>query len=91
LTLVHSNYKDEHVSLQRQLEAEDSVHWMSKIMETLPERQKIIVQLRDVEHYEFDEISDMLGMNHTAIRVALSRARKTIKEALIKQHNYGIN
>ena len=91
LTLVHSNYKDENVSLQRQLEAEDSVHWMSKIMDTLPERQKIIVQLRDVEHYDFDEISDMLGMNHTAIRVALSRARKTIKEALIKQHNYGIN
>ena len=90
LKLVHSNYKDENISLQRQLEAEDSIHWMVRIIETLPEQQKIIVQLRDVEHYEFDEISDMLEMNPTAVRVALSRARKTIREALIKKHNYGI-
>ncbi|MCB0376675.1 MAG: sigma-70 family RNA polymerase sigma factor, partial [Sinomicrobium sp.] len=90
LKLVHSNYKDDNVSIQRQLEAEDSVSWMSRIMETLPEQQKIIVQLRDIEQYEFEEISDMLDMNPTAIRVALSRARKTIREALIKKHNYGI-
>lgn len=90
LKLVHSNYKDETVALQSQLEAEDSLHWMSRIMEQLPEQQKLIVQLRDIEQYEFEEISDMLGMNPTAIRVALSRARKTIREALIKKHNYGI-
>lgn len=28
-------------------------------------------------------------MNATAIRVALSRARKTIREALLKKHSYG--
>lgn len=91
LKLVHSNYKDESVSLQRQVEAEDSVSWMTRIMETLPEQQKIIVQLRDIEQYNFDEISDMLGMNPTAVRVALSRARKTIREELTKKHNYGVS
>ena len=29
-------------------------------------------------------------MKATAIRVALSRARKTIREQLIKTHNYGV-
>jgi DNA-directed RNA polymerase specialized sigma24 family protein len=32
----------------------------------------------------------MLDMTESAIRVALSRARKTIREYMTKTHNYGI-
>jgi len=46
--------------------------------------------LRDIEHYEFSEIADLLEMKETAIRVALSRARKTLKEKLIKAHSHGV-
>ncbi|HUH26821.1 RNA polymerase sigma factor [Gelidibacter sp.] len=91
LKIVHSNYQDHNVSLQKQMELNDSVDWVSKIMEALPEQQKIIVQLRDIEDYEFDEIAKVLEMNETAVRVALSRARKTIREKLTKKHSYGIN
>lgn len=91
LKLVHSNYHDERASIQKQLEVEDSIAWMNRIMESLPQQQKMVVQLRDIENYEFEEISDMLDMNPTAVRVTLSRARKTIREALLKKHNYGIN
>ena len=91
LKIVHSNYQDKsHSSLQKQVEERDSVDWVSSIIETLPEQQQIIVQLRDIEQYEFAEISKMLDMNETAIRVALSRARKTIREQLTKTHSYGI-
>ncbi len=90
LKLVHSNYTDENISLQREIEARDSVSLMQEVMESLPEQQKIILQLRDVEQYEFEEISEMLDMNPTAVRVALSRARKTVREELIKKHNYGV-
>ncbi|MDC0007179.1 sigma-70 family RNA polymerase sigma factor, partial [Winogradskyella sp.] len=45
LKIVHSNYTDNNSSLQQQLEARDSMDWVSKIMEDLPEQQKIIVQL----------------------------------------------
>ena len=62
-----------------------------KLIERLPEQQKIIIQLRDIEQYEYDEIAEMLNIQPTAIRVSLSRARQTIKEQLIKQHNYGIS
>lgn len=89
LKIVHSNYQDNNVSLQKQVELNDSVDWVSKIIEALPEQQKIILQLRDIEQYEFEEIADMLEMNQTAIRVALSRARKTIREELTKTHRYG--
>ena len=90
LKIVHSNYQDHSASLQRQVEAKDSVDWVSRMIEDLPEQQKIILQLRDIEHYEFAEISKVLDMNETAIRVALSRARKTIREKLTNTHRYGI-
>lgn len=90
LKIVHNNYKDENESLQRNIEVRDSLAWVDRILKTLPEQQKIIVQLRDVEQYEFSEISKMLDMNETAIRVALSRARKTIREQLTNTHRYGI-
>jgi RNA polymerase sigma-70 factor, ECF subfamily len=90
LKIVHNNYQDNNVSLQKQIELNDSLSWVSKLMEELPEQQKIIIQLRDIEQYDFNEISEMLDMNETAIRVALSRARKTLREKLTKTHSYGI-
>jgi len=91
LSLVHSNYKESGTSLQKRVELNDTVSLVHKLIERLPEQQKIIIQLRDIEQYEFDEIAEMLNMQPTAIRVSLSRARKTIKEQIIKQHNYGIS
>ena len=91
LTLVHSNYKEKETSLDKKLEYQDSVNQVHQLIEKLPENQKIIIQLRDVEQYDFEEICKMVDMKPTAVRVALSRARKTIREELIKKHNYGVS
>lgn len=90
LKLVHSNYTDASTSLQSELEAKDSINWVERIMAELPEQQKMVLQLRDVEQYEYEEIEKLLDMKPTAIRVALSRARKTVREKLMEKHNYGI-
>ena len=90
LTLVHSNYKEKDTSLDKKMEYRDSVSQVHKLIEKLPEQQKLVIQLRDVEEYDYEEIGKMLDLKPTAVRVALSRARKTIREELIKQHNYGI-
>ena len=90
LKIVHSNYTDNSSSLQKQVEAKDSMSWVSRIMEELPEQQKIIVQLRDIEQYDFEEIAKMLDMKETAVRVNLSRARKTIREKLTNTHRHAI-
>ncbi|WP_369049056.1 RNA polymerase sigma factor [Tenacibaculum sp. UWU-22] len=91
LSLIHSNYQEKRTSLEKNIEYKDSVTQVHELIEMLPKQQKIIIQLRDIEQYNFDEISEIVDMNPTAIRVALSRARKTIREALIKQHSYGVN
>ena len=90
LSLVHSNYKEKGLSLDRKTEISDSVSIVHELISRLPEQQQLIIQMRDVEQYEYKEISKILGIKPTAVRVALSRARKTVREQLIKQHNYGI-
>jgi len=89
LRIVHSNYESVG-SMEKQMEAEEGVELVKKIMEELTPTQKIVMQLRDVEQFEFAEIAKMLDSNETAIRVSLSRARKAVREALIKKYNYGI-
>ena len=90
LTLMHSNYKEKDTSLDERLEYRDSVKQVHLLIEKLPEQQKVIIQLRDIEQYDFEEICKILDMKPIAVRVALSRARKTIREKLIKRHNYGV-
>lgn len=90
LKLIHSNYKDENISLQKEIETNDEVSIVKYLMKDLSEKQRMIVQLRDIENYEFDEIGKILNMEPTAIRVALSRARKILREKLIKKQRYGI-
>ena len=90
LKIVHNNFTDREASLQQKVEDSDTWNWVEKIINDLPEQQKMIVQMRDIEQYEFDEIAKIMEMNETAIRVALSRARKTIRECMTKTHNYGI-
>ena len=90
LKIVHNNYKNSE-NIERTIEGNEGVELVTKIMETLPEKQKMIMQLRDIEQFEFAEISQMLEIKETAIRVSLSRARKLVREQLIKQYNYGIS
>ncbi len=77
-------------SSEKQYDTHEAVSIVEQLMMELPEKQRLIVQLRDIEGYEFKEIAQILDMNENAIRTALSRARKTLKNALIKQYEYGL-
>jgi len=90
MKIVHNNFTDREAGLQQQVEDKDTWNWVERIINDLPEQQKLIVQMRDIEEMEFEEISKILDMNESAIRTALSRARKTIRETMTKTHHYGI-
>ncbi len=51
-------------------------------MEKLPEQQKTILLLRDLEGYNYKEIGDMLNLNESQVKVYLFRARKKIKDQI---------
>ena len=89
LKLVHTNFENR-TNLEQHIEAKDGVSLLFKLMETLPEQQKTILHLRDVEQLAFSEIAKITNTSQANVRVALSRARKKIKDLLLKQYNHGV-
>jgi RNA polymerase sigma-70 factor, ECF subfamily len=61
-----------------------------KVMQMLPERQRLIMQMRDIDGCTFEEIALMADTTENNIRVQLCIARKWVKEELMKVYNYGI-
>ena len=62
------------------------------LQEAFKIRKEVFVVEQEVdesEEYEFEEIAKIVNMNETAIRVALSRARKKIRESMTNTHLYG--
>lgn len=90
LQLVHSNYSSTEAGLDKKTEDRDHLRWVEKIISQLPETQKMVVQLREIEELEFEEIGKIMETTPENVRVILSRARKTIREEIEKINNYGI-
>jgi RNA polymerase sigma-70 factor (ECF subfamily) len=68
----------------KKLELQDSVSVMNTIFDELPQQQKLIMHLRNVEGYSFEEIEQITGLSINNIRVLLSRARQQVKENYLK-------
>ncbi len=62
---------------------------MRRCIAALPEQQRELVVMRDVNGAGYDEISYATGLSMANIRVTLSRARKTLREQFNAIRNYG--
>jgi RNA polymerase sigma-70 factor (ECF subfamily) len=74
---------------QRFLESTDRLSLLNHIIDKLPDQQRLVIQLRDLEGLEFDEIVEITEMNMNAVRVNLSRARNRIREEFFKYETNG--
>lgn len=87
--LTNLNDRGSEYTVELQTEFADSHNLIKELITRLPDKQRMIIQLRDIEGFEFEEIAEITGINTNAVRVNLSRARKTIRESIVKKHNYG--
>ena len=86
--LTERNEQISETTPYKMLELNDSYNKVQEIIQTLPEQQKMIIHLRDIEEYEFEEIAEVMNLTINTIRVNLSRARKKVRETLIKTYSY---
>lgn len=77
-------------SLREQVEKEESLRVLHELIDRLPEHQRTIVRLRDVEGMSYEEISRILQVTEDKVKVTLFRARKEIKELFLRIENYGL-
>ena len=68
----------------REIENREKFRSIIKIISDLPEKYRKIIELRDLDGHSYEEIEKELGENLNTIRVNLSRARKMVREKLIK-------
>jgi len=63
-----------------EVELKDEANQVMKLIDQLPEQQRLIIQMRDVDDRPYEEIEEATGLSAINIRVLLSRARKKIRE-----------
>jgi len=56
-----------------------------KCMEALPENQQMVIQLREMEGFSYNEIAEILEMSMEQVKINLFRARNTIKKLITQQ------
>ena len=81
--------KEETVDVHSQVEFTESANQIKKLIENLPDLQRTIMYLRDIEQLSYDEIAETTELQLNAIRVNLSRARKKVRDEFLKMNEDG--
>ena len=68
----------------------DSMQNVNQFIAALPEKQRQIIHLRDVEGYTYNEICEILELDMNQVKVNLFRARNSVREKLMKINAYGL-
>ncbi len=72
-------------------EAADSESLLQRLLDALPEQQRYVLHLREVEGYSYEEMEELTGLSVNNLRVILSRARKSMRDGYLKVEAYGAN
>ena len=68
----------------------EKVEIVRTLIDSLPEKQRSCMQLRDFEGKTYKEIAAVLGISEDLVKVNIFRARQTIKQKFLEYDNYGL-
>ncbi len=75
---------------ERQTMLHDRVQLVRKLVDSLPEKQRSVMQLRDFEGKSYKEIATVMCITEEQVKVNLFRARQAIKKKYFETENYGL-
>ena len=75
---------------EEQAEQRDKILLIHRLINTLPEKQRSVMQLRDFEGKSYKEIAEILAISEEQVKVNIFRARQTIKQRFLETENYGL-
>ncbi|MCC6460933.1 MAG: RNA polymerase sigma factor [Saprospiraceae bacterium] len=67
-------------------EAKDLATQLRRFMDQLPEKQRLVMHLRDIEELHYEEIAEVLGISLDQVKVNLHRARKALRTKLLESN-----
>ena len=72
------------------MEQRDRVETVRRLVNSLPEKQRSCMQLRDFEGKSYRDIATILGITEEQVKVNVFRARQTIKQKYQETEEYGL-
>lgn len=82
--------RQESLTPYERTEIHESMKRVNELIAALPEKQRQVMHLRDIEGYSYNEICEILELDMSQVKVNLFRARNFVRERLIKIHAYGL-
>ena len=82
--------QQENLSPLETTELTESMQRINLLISALPEKQRQIMHLRDIEGYSYNEICEILDLELSQVKVNLFRARNAVREKLVKINAYGL-
>jgi len=82
--------KQETLSPLERTEIQEHMQRINDLMATLPEKQRMVMHLRDIEGHSYNEIGEILELDLSQVKVYLFRARNAVREKLTKINAYGL-
>ena len=80
---------DTHATTPHQLaETKDTLNRIERLMRELPEAQRSVLHLRDVEGFSYQEISVATGLTEAQVKTYLHRGRKALRSLLLTNKLY---
>lgn len=73
-----------------QLVNEEQMKLIHQLINDLPEKQRLIMQLRDIEGETYKEIANILNLTEEQVKVNLFRARQKVKQRYTEIEEYGL-
>ena len=67
---------------QRAAERNETAAMVRRAIAKLPNEQREVIILRDIQGYSYDDISDMLGLEIGTVKSRINRARSKLRELL---------
>ena len=77
-------------SIEERFDQKERLSLVRQIMDTLPEVQRSIMELRDIEGKTYQEIGNILKLTESQVKVYLHRARTSIRQQTEKIEKYGL-
>lgn len=79
----------EEIPIENLIRADEKT-WVLSVISSLPEKQKNVIMLREIEEMSYKDIAQELSISEAQVKVILFRARQTVKEIYQKISRYGL-
>ena len=75
---------------EEQAMQQDRIALIRRLIDSLPEKQRSVMQLRDFEGKSYKEIANIMAISEDQVKVNIFRARQAIRQKYLETEEYGL-